>query len=72
MCIIEARVPQYSDLAPNLYNIFEAYIPQTNYTLLTFDHNTVSEKDINLVMHHLQYHANLIVIESKNWMIKIN
>ena len=74
--VIEAGVPQGSDLSPDLYNIFTMDIPKTINTLLaTFADDTAilsSNADINIAAHHLQEHLNLIDNWAKNWMICIN
>jgi len=71
-----AGVPQGSDLAPDLYNIFTADIPRTCDTLLaTFADNTTilsTDKDTITAAHHLQHHANLIEAWSENLTVKVN
>ncbi|KAL4142644.1 hypothetical protein QTP88_005062 [Uroleucon formosanum] len=73
---ITARVPQGSDLAPDLYNIYTADIPQTPNTLLaTFADDTAllsTSDDISKAAHNLQHHTSLIEAWRKNWLIKIN
>ncbi|KAL4112199.1 hypothetical protein QTP88_016033 [Uroleucon formosanum] len=73
---ITAGVPQGSDLAPDLYNIYTADIPQTPNTLLaTFADDTAllsTSDDIFIAAHNLQHHTSLIDAWCKNWLIKIN
>ncbi|KAL4132531.1 hypothetical protein QTP88_009665 [Uroleucon formosanum] len=73
---ITAGVPQGSDLAPDLYNIYTADIPQTPNTLLaTFADDTAllsTSDDISIAAHNLQHHTSLIEAWCKNWLIKIN
>ena len=67
---LKAGVPQGNDLSPILYNIFTSDLPRTNHTTLaTYADNTailVSNKDLNIAAHDLQYHLNQI----SNWTNK--
>lgn len=69
-------MPQGSDLAPDLYNIYTADIPRTPHTLLaTFADDTAllfTSDDITIAPHNLQHHTSLIEACCKNWLIKIN
>lgn len=71
---ITAGVPQGSDLAHDLYNIFTADIPRTPNTLLAaFANDTAllsSSNDILIAAHNLQCHTSLIEAWCKNWLIK--
>jgi hypothetical protein len=73
---ITAGMPQGSDLAPDLYNIYTADIPQTPNTLLaTFADDTAllsTSDDISIAAHNLQHHTSLIEAWCKIWLIKIN
>jgi hypothetical protein len=61
---ITAGVAQGSDLAPDLYKMYTADIPQTSNTLLaTFADDTAllfTSDDIFTAAHNLQYHASFI------------
>jgi hypothetical protein len=71
-----ARVPQSSDLFPDLYNVFTADIPQFSNTLLaTYAYDIAilfSSPNPILASTELQNHANKIEEWAKKWKIKIN
>jgi hypothetical protein len=73
---IYARVPQGSDLSPDLYNVFTADIPQSSNTLLTAYSDDIailsSSPNPILASAELQDHANKIEEWAKKWKIKIN
>ena len=73
---IAAGVPQGSDLAPDLFNIYTSDIPRTpNTVLASFADDTAllsTHNDITTAAQNLQYHASLIEVWCKNWLIKIN
>jgi len=73
---IAAGVPQGSDLAPDLFNIYTSDIPRTpNTVLASFADDTAllsTHNDITTAAKNLQYHASLIEVWCKNWLIKIN
>jgi len=58
-----------SDLAPDIYSIFTADVTQTNNELLATsadDTSTLTDKDINLAAHNLQYHGDIIAFGLTN------
>ena len=73
---ILAGVPQGSDIAPFLYNIFTHDIPKTSFTeLSSYTDVTVivaSNENPNTVSSILQRHLNIIDLWTKRWKIKIN
>lgn len=73
---ILAGVPQGSDIAPFLYNIFTHDIPKTSFTELgSYADDTAivaSNENPNTVSNMLQRHLNIIDLWTKRWKIKIN
>ncbi|CAI6366776.1 unnamed protein product [Macrosiphum euphorbiae] len=73
---ILAGVPQGSDIAPFLYNIFTHDIPKTSYTELGSyaDDTAILATNENLIIasNMLQRHLNIIHLWTKRWKIKIN
>jgi hypothetical protein len=73
---IYARVPQGSDLSPDLYNVFIADIPQSSNTLLATYADDIailsSSPNPILASTELQDHANKIEKWAKKWKVKIN
>lgn len=69
-------VPQGSDIAPFLYNIFTHDITKTSFTELGFyaDDTAIVDYDENpiIVSSMLQRHLNIINLWTKRWKIKIN
>jgi hypothetical protein len=74
--LIEAGVPQGSDLSPLLYNVYTSDIPSTNNTILaTYADDLAilaSSSDANVASEYIQSHLNLITTWAINWRVKIN
>ncbi|KAL4136280.1 hypothetical protein QTP88_007828 [Uroleucon formosanum] len=73
---IQAGVPQGSDLAPDLFNIYTSDIPKVaNTTIATYADDTAilaSNTDLTLASSALQNHLDLINSWATQWRIKIN
>ncbi|KAL4156145.1 hypothetical protein QTP88_000180 [Uroleucon formosanum] len=73
---IQARVPQGSDLAPDLFNIYTSDIPKVaNTTIATYTDDTAilaSNTDLTLASSALQNLLDLINSWATQWRIKIN
>jgi hypothetical protein len=73
---IKAGVPQGSDIAPFLYNVFTHDIPKTSFTELgTYADDTaitVSNENPTIVSSMIQQYLNIIHLWTKRWKIKIN
>lgn len=73
---ILAGVPQGSDIAPFLYNIFTHDIPKTSYTELgSYADDTAilaTNENPTIASNMLQRHLNIIHLWTKRWKIKIN
>jgi len=73
---ISAGVPQGSDIAPFLYNVFTHDIPKTSFTELgTYADDTAivaSHENPATASKMIQRHLNIIHLWTKRWKIKIN